>query len=115
MQVAASLVAVLVLVAPGLADDLGQTKKYSKADLPKSITAKTADVVIVVERLKPADVKSIKTTSSNPDIKVRAVEMEGEVRIIITGDKKGDAKVGWGYETVGGQDGGYKDLEIHIE
>lgn len=106
---------VLAVASPGFADDLGKSMKYEVKNLPKSITAKTADVIAVVLGIKSDDIKSIKTTSSNPDIKVRAVDVDGEVRIIITGDKKGDAKVGWGYVTKGGKDGGYIDLEIKIE
>jgi hypothetical protein len=41
--------------------------------------------------------------------------MEGELHIVITGDKKGDAKMSWGYSTQTGGDGGSEDLNYHIQ
>lgn len=101
--------------ALALADDLGKSHKYKKADLPRSITAKTGDVIVIIEQVKPADIKSIKAGSDKPEVKARAVEMDGEVRIVITGDKGAEAKVSWSYEKKSGGDGGYKDLQIKIE
>lgn len=101
--------------ALALADDLGKTHKYKKANLPRSITAKMGDVIVVIEEVKPDDIKSIKAGSDLPEVKVRAVEMDGEVRIVITGDKAAEAKVSWSYEKKSGGNGGYKDLRIKIE
>jgi hypothetical protein len=98
-----------------LADDLGKTKKFRKGDLPRSITATTSNGILVVGEGKPGDVKNIKTFSDTSDVEARAVEMEGELHIVNTGDKKGDTKISWGYSTQTGGDGGAEDLNYHIQ
>jgi len=107
---------VIVVSWPATAADVGKAHTYKLADLSKAspITISTADVIIVVEEFKPEKVTEFKAVSDNPDVKVRAVAMDDELRIVITGDKKGNATVSWYYK-VNGSNSGYKGLKIQIE
>jgi hypothetical protein len=105
----------IVLVSSAAqAGDIGKTHKYKLADLPNPITASTNDVIVVIEEALPAEAKEFKANSDNADIKVRAVAMDGGLRIVITGDKKGAATVSW-YFKVKGVASGYKGLKVQIE
>ena len=107
----------LVLVSwPAFAADVGKAHTYKLADLSKAspVTVSTADVIVVIEEFKPEKVTDFKAVSDNPDVKVRAVAMDGELRIVITGDKKGNATVSW-YFKVNDSNSGYKGLKIQIE
>src|SRR5262245_32935997 len=67
---------------------IGKTHTYKLADLEKAqpITATTGDIILVIEEFKPTDAKQFKATSDNPHIKVRAVEMDGQLKILIASD-----------------------------
>ena len=101
------------LANPG---NIGKTHTYKLADLQKAqpITVSTGDIILVIEECKPNEAKQFKAESNNPDIRVRAVAMDGELRIVITADKKGDATLSW-YFKVMGVNSGYKRLKIKIE
>lgn len=101
------------LANPG---SIGKTHTYKLADLQKAqpITVSTGDIILVIEECKPTEAKQFKAESNNPHIKVRAVAMDGELRIAITADNKGDATVSW-YFKVMGVNSGYKRLKIKIE
>ena len=106
------VMAVAASAAP--AADVGTAHKYKLADLPNPVTAATADVVVVIEEVRPADAKEFRATSDNPDVKVRAVGLDGKLCIVITGDKAGGATVGWSFK-VRGTPSGYKGLKVEIK
>src|SRR5262245_9482148 len=96
-------------------EGLGKYHTFRKSDLPRPITAKTGDVIIVVEEFLPDDITSIKTRSDTEEVKVRVAVWDGEVNIIITGDKATEAKVSWSYEKANGDTVTTKDVPIKIE
>jgi hypothetical protein len=69
MRATVRFVFVVAFPLIAIADDLGKTKKFKKGDLPRSITATTSNVILVVEEIKPGDVKNIETFSDNSDVK----------------------------------------------
>jgi hypothetical protein len=97
------------------ADEGGKTHVFERAKLPKMVKANAADTIIVVEDVKPEDVETIKVKSDNVAVKVKTEAAMGKVRVVISGAKKGKAKVEWEYETANGRVGGHKGLEIEIE
>jgi hypothetical protein len=105
---------VVLLAAAAPADDVGTAHKYKLADLPNPVTATSADVIVVVEEVRPADAKEFRATSDNPDVRVRAVALDGKLCVLITGDKAGTATVGWTFK-VKGAASGYKGLKVEIK
>jgi len=95
--------------------EAGKTHKFKKADLPKLITVKAADTIVIIEEVKPADVEEITAKSSNANVKVKVQPAVGEMWLVINGSKKSKAKVEWQYATVTGRVGGHKGLEIEFE
>jgi hypothetical protein len=112
-----SFVGYLVIIlfsSAAQAGDVGKAHKYKLADLPKSVSASADDVIVVVEEVPPADAKEFRATSDSPDVKVRGVEMDGKLCIVIAGDKAGTATVSW-YFKVKGVPSGYKGLKVEIK
>jgi hypothetical protein len=104
-----------ILKYPANPGNLGKTHTYKLVDLQKAeIVVSAGDVILVIEECKPTEAKEFKAVSNNPHIKVRAVAMDGELRIVITADMQGDATVSW-YFKVMGVNSGYKRLKIKIQ
>jgi hypothetical protein len=108
------MISATALVA--VAGDLGKTLRYQRVNLSgMTITVGVTDLIVITLDVKPKDIESIELKSDNPDIKIRAVEMDGEAQIIISGDKKGKAKVSYTYDLKAGGNGGIKSLGIEIK
>jgi hypothetical protein len=105
----------LVFSNTTLGADLGKTYKFKVTDLPNTVTCRTTDVVIITEGIKTSDLKWILASSSNLKVKVRTVDLNGDVVLIITGEKAATSVVSWGYVTKDGKDGGYVNLKVQVE
>ncbi len=113
--IAAVLVGLLLVTAA--ANGLGKTTKYKKSDLTpnKELELGTGDAIVILEDAKPSDIKEIVAQSSNPDVKVRTLDSDGKTVLLITGDKKGQAKIGWKVTLNDGSAGGFIDLVVNVK
>jgi hypothetical protein len=105
---------VVLIAAAASAGDVGKAHKHKLADLPNPVAASPDDLVVVIEEFAPADAKEFRATSDNPDVKVRAVALDGKLCVVITGDKAGTATVSWSFK-VKGVGSGYKGLKVEIK
>lgn len=118
MRVLFSLVALSLALAAATAEDKkgeGKKHEYDPAKMPKVLTVKAGQSIVVTYKINPADVEETKGKSDNRDVTVKGEAGNGVLRIVIRSDQKGKAKVGWLITQVNGRMEGREELEVEFK